>query len=81
MKKLLPHCLKKGRKGEKRGVWALWHKPMAPKKNKGKEKVRKPKEESHEHIDFHLSFESHGDVRSLILPLNGPKRGKKGNKP
>jgi hypothetical protein len=52
--------------------------PVAPKKNKGKEKVPKPREETLEHIDFHLSFESHGDVHSLILALNRSKRGKKG---
>jgi hypothetical protein len=52
--------------------------PTTPKKNKRKEKVPKPREESHEHIDFHLSFESSGNVHSLILPLNHMKRGKGG---
>jgi hypothetical protein len=44
--------------------------PTAPKKNKGKEKVFIPREESLEHIDFHLLSESNGDVHSSILPLN-----------
>ncbi len=52
--------------------------PATPKKNKRKEKVPKPREESHEHIDFHLSSESSGNVHSLILPLNQMKRGKGG---
>jgi hypothetical protein len=54
--------------------------PATPKKNKRKEKVPKPREESPKHIDFHLSFESSGDVHSLILPLNQLKRGKGGKK-
>jgi hypothetical protein len=49
-----------------------------PKKNKGKEKVPKPREELLKHINFHLSSESNGDVHSLILPLNQLKRGKRG---
>ncbi len=52
--------------------------PMAPKKNKRKEKVHEPIMESLEHIDFHSSSESNGDVHSLIIPLNGLKRGKIG---
>jgi hypothetical protein len=51
---------------------------MAPKKNKRKEKVPEPREESLEHINFHSSFESNGEVHSLILLLNGPKREKRG---
>jgi hypothetical protein len=47
------------------------------KKYKGKEKVHKPIMESDEHVNFH-SFKSSGDVNSLILPLNGPKRAKGG---
>jgi len=31
-----------------------------------------------EHIKFHFSSKSNGDVQSPILPLNGPKRGKEG---
>jgi hypothetical protein len=49
------------------------------KKYKGKEKVPKPIVESKEHIDFH-SFKLTKDVNSLILLLNGPKRGKGGKK-
>jgi hypothetical protein len=35
--------------------------------------------ESPKHINFHSSFESNGDVHSLIFPLSGAKE-KKGNK-
>jgi hypothetical protein len=52
--------------------------PMAPKKNKRKEKVLETREESLERINFHSSFKSNGEVHSLIFPLNGPKRGKRG---
>jgi hypothetical protein len=48
---------------------------MAPKKNNEKEKVLELIMELLEHIDFHLSFESNGDVHSLIFPLNGLMRG------
>jgi hypothetical protein len=41
-----------------------------------KEKIPKLIVESPEHIDFHFSSESNGDVHSLIIPLNGLKRGK-----
>ncbi len=51
---------------------------MAPRKHKGKEKVLEPIVESFEHIDFHFSFQSNGDVHSLIFLLNGPKRGQGG---
>jgi hypothetical protein len=54
--------------------------PTTPKKNKWKEKVPKPREESLEHMDFHLSSESSGDVHSLIFPLNQLKRGKGGSR-
>lgn len=47
------------------------------KKYKKKEKVPKPIVELDEHIDFH-SFKSTRDVNSLILLLNGPKKGKGG---
>jgi hypothetical protein len=50
---------------------------MAPMKNKRKEKNLEPIVESLEHIDFHSSFESNGDVHSLIIPLNGLRRRKK----
>jgi hypothetical protein len=49
----------------------------ALKKYKGKEKISKPIMESDEHVNLHFS-ESSGDVNSLILLLNGPKRGKGG---
>ncbi len=65
------------KRGEKGSVGSLTQTPMAPKKNK-KEKVPKPREESFEHLNFHLSFELNGEVHSLILPLNGPKKGKMG---
>jgi hypothetical protein len=52
--------------------------PMAPKKNKGKEKIHEPIMESPKHINFHFFSESNGDVHSLIIPLNGPKKGKGG---
>jgi hypothetical protein len=42
-----------------------------PKKSKGKENVLESIVESSEHIDFHWSSESNGDVHSLIIPLNG----------
>jgi hypothetical protein len=48
---------------------------VAPKKHKGSEKVLEPIVELAEHINFHFSSKSNGDVHSLILPLNGPKRG------
>jgi hypothetical protein len=51
---------------------------MAPKKNKGKEKIPEPIMELPKHIDFHFFSKSNGDVHSLIIPLNGPKRGKGG---
>jgi hypothetical protein len=51
-----------------------------PKKNKGKEKVHKPREELPKHIDFHSSSKSSGDVYSLVLPLNQTKKRKKGKK-
>jgi hypothetical protein len=66
------------RKGEKGSVGSPTQTLVALKKNKGKEKVLEPREESLEHINFHSSFESNGDVHSLILLLNGLKRGKKG---
>lgn len=50
---------------------------MTPQKNNGKEKVHKPKEGSHEHIDFHFSNE---DVHSLIFLMNQSKRKKRGGK-
>lgn len=49
---------------------------MASKKNKQKEIVPKPRKESLEHINFHSSSKSCGDVHSLIFPLDKPKRGK-----
>jgi heme-binding NEAT domain protein len=51
---------------------------MTPEKNKGKEKVLKPKEKLSEHIDFHLFLKLNGEVHSLINLLNGPKIGKGG---
>lgn len=51
---------------------------MSPEKHKGKEKVLKLIVESMEHVDFHSSLESSGDVHSLIFVLNGLKRGKGG---
>jgi hypothetical protein len=50
---------------------------MAPKKHKGKEKVFELIVESYEHINFH-SFEVNGDVNSLIAPLDGSKKEKRG---
>jgi glycerophosphoryl diester phosphodiesterase len=50
---------------------------VALKKYKGKENFSKPIVESNEHVNLH-SFKSSGDVNSLILLLNGPKRGKGG---
>jgi hypothetical protein len=64
--------------GKKGSMTSSTKTSTTPKKIKRKEKVLKPKEESIEHIDFHLSFESSGDVHSLIILLNGPKRGKRG---
>jgi hypothetical protein len=52
---------------------------VASKKNKGKEKVPKPRKESFEHINFHSSSKSSEDVHSLILLLDGPKRRKGSN--
>ncbi len=52
--------------------------PMAPRKNKRKEKNPKPIVESLKHIDFHFSSESNGDVHSLFIPLNGMRKGKGG---
>jgi hypothetical protein len=42
--------------------------PTTPKKYNGKEKVFKRKEGSHEHIDFHLSSKSNGDVTHPQAP-------------
>ncbi len=49
---------------------------VASKKNKRKETISKSRKESLEHINFHSSSESFGDVHSLIFPLDRPKRGK-----
>jgi hypothetical protein len=70
MKGLLPLLLKQREK--LRRTWAhLQVKTLAtPKKNKGKEKVLKPREKLPKHIDFHSSSKSSGDVYSLVLPLN-----------
>jgi hypothetical protein len=78
MKGLLPPSLEQ--KEKPRQTWArLQVKTLAtPQKNKGKEKVPKPKEELPKHIDFHSSSKSSGDVYSLVLPLNQTKKGKKG---
>jgi len=46
---------------------------VAPQKQKGKEKVHEPIVEWDEHIDFH-SFESSGDVNSLIALLDAPRQ-------
>jgi len=51
--------------------------PMAPKKQKGKEKVLEPIIKSDEHVNFHY-FESNGDVNFLITPLDGPRSEKWG---
>ncbi len=53
--------------------------PTIPKKNKGKENVLELIVQSLEHMNFHLPFKSNGDVHSLILPLNGPMKGKGDN--
>jgi hypothetical protein len=49
---------------------------MVLKKNKKKENFLESIVESPKHIDFHFSSESNGDVHSLIILLNGLKRGK-----
>jgi hypothetical protein len=51
---------------------------VAPKKHKGNEKVLEPIVELAEHINFHFSSKLNGDVHSLILLSNGPKRGIRG---
>jgi len=80
MKKLCLPLFEEGEKrGEKKGnVGSSTQTLVALKKNKGKEKKLEPREESLEHINFHLSFESNGDVHSLILLLNGLKKRKRG---
>jgi hypothetical protein len=52
--------------------------PVAPKKNKGKEKVLEPIMEPLKHINFHSFSKLNGDVHSLIFLLNGPMKGKRG---
>jgi hypothetical protein len=51
---------------------------IAPKKHKRNEQVLEPIVELAKHINFHFSSKLNGDVHSLIIPLNGPKRGKGG---
>jgi hypothetical protein len=64
------------KKGEtKVDTSSLVETPMTPLKNNGKEKVHKPRDGSHEHIDFHFS---NGDVHSLIFLMNQLKKKKRG---
>jgi hypothetical protein len=70
----------KSKKGENKvNVGSSTKTPMVPRKNKRREKVHEPIVESPKHIEFHSSFESNGDVHSLIIYLNGLRR-RKGNK-
>jgi hypothetical protein len=64
------------KKGEtKVDTGSLVETPMTPLKNNGKEKVHKPRDGSHEHIDFHFS---NGDVHSLIFLMNQLKKKRRG---
>jgi len=65
-------------KGEtKANMSSLGKTPMTLSKDNGKKKVHKPREVSHEHIDFHFS---NGDVHSLIFLMNQLKK-KKASRP
>jgi len=54
-------------------VGSLVKTPMTPQKQKGKEKNHEPIVKSNEHVDFH-SFESSGDVNSLIALSDVPRQ-------
>jgi hypothetical protein len=51
---------------------------MAPKKNKRKEKALDPSKEFLVHVDLHSFKKSNDENDFLIVPFNGPSRGKKG---
>ncbi len=51
---------------------------MAPKKNKGKEKVHEPSKELLMHVELHSSKKSNNEGDYLLVLLNEPIRGKGG---